>query len=137
MEFRVTARVGERGYRTEIEAGGHTVIADEPIAEGGTDQGPTPYDLLAAALGACTAITLRMYADRKQWPLQGVIVSLRHDRNYAADDRDCENAPVRMDRIERAIELQGPLTDEQRKRLVEIADRCPLHRTLAAGLKIV
>lgn len=137
MDYRVTARIGEHGYRTEIEAGGHTIIADEPIAEGGTDQGPTPYDLLASAVGACTAMTLRMYADRKKWPLQGVTVHLRHGRNYAADDRDCEDAPVRMDAIERRVEFEGPLSEEQKQRLIEIADRCPLHRTLEAGVKIV
>jgi uncharacterized OsmC-like protein len=133
----VVARIGANGYRTEISAATHTIIADEPLGGGGTDQGPTPYDLLVAALGACTAMTLRMYADRKQWPLNGVTVSLVHGRNYVQDDRDCESAPVRLDQIELGIELEGELTDEQRTRLLEIAGKCPVHRTLSAGVRIV
>jgi uncharacterized OsmC-like protein len=134
--YRVVARVGATGYRTDITVQQHTLIADEPVQDGGTDQGPTPYDFIAGALGACTAITLRMYADRKGWPLRGVVVHLRHGRSYGEDDRNCENAPVRMDQIDRAIELHGDLSDEQRTRLLQIADKCPVHRTLDAGVKI-
>ena len=134
--YRVIARAGASGYRTEITVEQHTIIADEPVRDGGTDQGPTPYDLIVAALGACTAITLRMYADRKGWPVEEIIVHLRHGRSYAEDDRNCENAPVRLDQIDRAIELHGDLTPEQRQRLLEIADKCPVHRTLDAGVKI-
>jgi putative redox protein len=120
-----SVRIGAKGYRTEIETGAHTIIADEPIGSGGTDQ------------GACTAMTLRMYADRKQWPLEEVRVQLRHGRNYVEDDRNCEDAPVRLDQIEIDIELTGDLTDEQRARLVEISKKCPVHRTLDSGLRIV
>ncbi|MEX2282666.1 MAG: OsmC family protein [Gemmatimonadota bacterium] len=133
----ITARIGAQGYRTEIITGSHTIIADEPMSAGGTDQGPTPYDLLVAALGACTAITLRMYADRKQLPLDEVVVRLRHGRNHAEDDRNCEDSPVRLDRIDLELELKGDLTDEQRARLIEITPKCPLHRTLSAGIRIV
>jgi uncharacterized OsmC-like protein len=135
-DFRVTAHIGTAEYRTDITAAQHQLIADEPIKDGGTDQGPTPYDLLIAALGACTAMTLRMYADRKGWPLKDAVVRLRHGRSYGEDDRQCETAPTRIDQIEREVELHGDLTDEQRNRLLEIADRCPVHRTLDAGVKI-
>ncbi len=128
-EQRVEVRTGE-GLRTEIEAGGHTMIADEPESLGGTDAGPTPYDYLLAALGGCTAITLRMYADRKGWPLESVTVRLSQERIHATDCEECETEEGRIDRIEREIELVGPLDDEQHRRLLEIADKCPVHRTL-------
>ena len=135
-EGTVIARVGRSGYRTEIDAAHHTLVADEPLEAGGTDEGATPYDLILAALGACTAMTLRMYADRKKWPLEGVIVRMHHGRAHAADDQQCENRPVRLDQIERTLELSGPLTHDQRVRLAEIAERCPVHRTLDAGVRI-
>jgi putative redox protein len=135
-EGALTVRIGATGYRTEIVAGPHTLVSDEPIEAGGTDAGPTPYDLILAALGACTAITLRMYADRKKWPLENVIVRLHHGRSHAADEQQCENRPVRLDQIERTLEISGPLTHEQRVRLAEIAERCPVHRTLDAGVRI-
>jgi putative redox protein len=135
-EGAVTTTLGPSGYRVEIEASGHTLISDEPLEAGGTNEGATPYDLILAALGACTAMTLRLYADRKQWPLEGVIVRLHHGRSHAADEEQCENRPVRLDHIERTLELSGSLTDEQRVRLAEIAERCPVHRTLDAGVRI-
>jgi uncharacterized OsmC-like protein len=135
-EGTLSVHLGKTGYRTEIHAGPHTFVADEPLEAGGTDDGPTPYDLVLAALGACTAMTLRMYADRKQWPLESVTVHLRHGRSHAADEQQCENRPVRLDQIERTLELSGALTDEQRVRLAEIAERCPVHRTLDAGVRI-
>lgn len=124
------------GYRVEVTAGSHTLVADEPVSVGGTDEGPTPYDLVLAALGACTAMTLRMYADRKQWPLESVVVRLHHSRSHAKDEEQCENRPVRLDHVERTLELTGALSDEQRARLAEIAERCPVHRTLDAGVRI-
>ena len=136
LEYRIKARTA-RGYRTEITAGIHTLFADEPIAAGGTDQGPNPYDLLVSALGACTAMTVRMYADRKGWPLDEVIVRLQHGRNHAKDEERCEDSPVRLDLIQLHVDLQGELTDEQRTRLLEIAQRCPVHRTLDAGVRMV
>ncbi|HEY7408736.1 MAG TPA: OsmC family protein [Gemmatimonadaceae bacterium] len=135
-EGTLSARIGASGYRVEIEAGPHALVSDEPNEAGGTDAGPTPYDLILASLGACTAMTLRMYADRKQWPLEGVVVRLHHGRSHAADEIQCENRPVRLDQIERTLELSGPLTDEQRVKLAEIAERCPVHRTLDAGVRI-
>jgi uncharacterized OsmC-like protein len=135
-EGTLTARIGPSGFRTEINASGHALVSDEPIEAGGTDEGPTPYDLILAALGACTAITLRMYADRKGWPLEGVVVRLDHGRSHAADEEQCEDRPVRLDHIDRTLELSGPLTHAQRVRLAEIAERCPVHRTLDAGVRI-
>jgi uncharacterized OsmC-like protein len=134
-EGSVTARV-RSGYRTEIMAGEHPLLADEPLEAGGTDEGPTPYDLVLAALGACTAMTLRMYADRKKWPLESVVVHMHHSRSHADDDQHCENRPARLDQIERTLEITGPLTHEQRIKLAEIAERCPVHRTLDAGVRI-
>jgi uncharacterized OsmC-like protein/fermentation-respiration switch protein FrsA (DUF1100 family) len=135
-EAQVAARTGQDGYVTEILARGHALLADEPAAVGGTDRGPTPYDLLAAALGACTTMTLRMYAQRKEWPLEEASVRLMHRKIHARDEEACENREARMDSLDREIDLQGPLDDEQRARLMEIADRCPVHRTLSAGVVI-
>ncbi len=128
-EPRVVVRTGE-GLRTDMEAGGHELVADEPTSLGGTDAGPTPYDYLLAALGGCTAMTLRLYADRKGWPLESVTVRLSQERIHATDCEECEAEEGRIDRIEREIELVGPLEEKQRRRLLEIADRCPVHRTL-------
>ncbi|MEM7113697.1 MAG: alpha/beta fold hydrolase [Chloroflexota bacterium] len=126
----VAVRTGST-FRTEIRSrSGHTVIADEPIQLGGTNLGPNPYDYLLAALGSCTSITLRMYADRKKWPLTSVTVRLTHDKIHAADCAACESGKGRIDYIVRELELEGPLDDKQRQRLVEIADKCPVHRTL-------
>jgi uncharacterized OsmC-like protein/pimeloyl-ACP methyl ester carboxylesterase len=134
-ENRVVART-EDGFRTEIQARHHALIADEPVAVGGEDLGPTPYDLIAAALGACTTMTLRMYADRKKWPLEEVVARLRHARVHAEDEERCETDEPRLDHLEREVTLVGPLDDAQRARLLEIADRCPVHRTLSAGVRI-
>jgi uncharacterized OsmC-like protein len=132
----IVARTRAEGYRTEIMAGGHAFVVDEPVKVGGTDTGPTPYDLLASALGACTAMTLHMYAKRKGWPLEEAIVRLRHGKVHADDEITCAHRPARLDAIERSVELVGALDDEQRARLMEIADRCPVHRTLDAGVRI-
>ena len=120
----------------EIHAGRHVLFADEPAGVG-DDDGPTPYDLLLASLGACTAMTLRLYAERKGWPLAQVSVQLRHERVHANDSRDCETPPCRIERIERIVNVAGPLSDEQRQRLLEIAERCPVHRTLMGEKRIV
>ena len=133
---RVTASTGPQGFRTEIGVRGHTLLADEPEALGGEDTGPTPYDLVVGALGACTSMTLQMYARRKEWPLQEAIVHLRHSRVYATDQAECADRPARLDRVERELELVGDLSDEQRTRLLEIASRCPVHRTLEAGIVV-
>ncbi|MEQ9073797.1 MAG: alpha/beta fold hydrolase [Sandaracinaceae bacterium] len=127
---------GGRGLRQHIQAGPHGLAADEPRRLGGTDTGPTPYDLLLAALGACTSMTLRMYADRKSWPLKAVKVTLEHDRHHATDCEGCEDQPKLVDRIRRVIEVDGELDDAQRARLLEIADKCPVHRTLHNEIRI-
>ena len=133
----VTTRVGPVGYRAETTVRTHTVVADEPTAVGGTDAGPTPYELLIGALAACTAMTLRMYADRKGWPLADVVVRLRPVRAHAADCADCETQTVGAGRLEREVELVGPLDEAQRTRLLQIADRCPEKQSLERGLQIV
>ncbi|MFO0601104.1 MAG: OsmC family protein [Myxococcaceae bacterium] len=128
---------GPSGLAQEVVVGAHRLVADEPISVvGGTDKGPAPYDLLLAALGACTSMTIRLYADRRQWPLEGVVVRLRHSRIHAADCEGCETREGKLDRIEREIELRGPLADEQRARLLEIAERCPVHKTLTSEIRI-
>jgi putative redox protein len=132
----VTAHVGASGYATEVRAGGFTLRADEPVSLGGTGTGPTPYDYLAAALGSCTVMTLRMYADRKGWPLEGAGARLEHAKIHAADCAACETKEGKIDRIERELELEGPLSPEQRQRLLEIAERCPVHRTLEGEIRI-
>jgi putative redox protein len=133
---RVTVETGRIGYRTEIRVAEHSLLADEPIALGGSGTGPSPYDLLVGALGACTSMTLRMYADRKQWPLDAITVRLRHDKIHAEDCSGCESRSGKVDRIEREIELTGDLSEVQRQRLLEIADRCPVHRTLHSEVLI-
>jgi putative redox protein len=127
---------GARPYGQRITAGGHQLIADEPVAVGGADRGPTPYDLLLAGLGACTAITVRMYADRKGWPLRQTTVRLRHQRIHAKDCASCETTLGQLDQIERELQFEGELTDEQRARLMDIAERCPVHRTLESEVLV-
>jgi len=124
------------GLTHGISARGHQLLVDEPREAGGADAGPTPYELLLSALGACTAMTLRMYADRKGIPLEGVEVELEHDRVHAQDCQDCDTREGFLDRITKRLVLYGPLTDEQRQRLVEIADRCPVQRTLEREIVI-
>jgi putative redox protein len=133
---RVVARTGKKGYQTEILAGGHRLMADEPIPLGGADTGPNPYDLLVGALGACTSMTLRMYADRKEWPLDSITVRLKHEKIYAEDCQQCETESGKVDSIDREIELGGVLDQDQRQRLLEIADRCPVHRTLHSEVQV-
>jgi len=133
---RVVARTGADGYRTEILADGHPLVSDEPVSAGGTNTGPSPYELLAAALGACTGITLRMYADRKQWPLDEIEISLRHEKRHCDDCADAESGSPKMDHLHRELRLEGDLDEEQRDRLREIADRCPVHRTLRSEVEI-
>ncbi len=126
--------VGSR-YTTQITTAHHQVIADEPGPEG-DDLGPAPYELLLSALGACTSMTLLMYARRKVWPLEEVHVELTHERDYARDCEDCDGSEVQLERVRRHIRLVGPLTEAQRVRLAEIAARCPVHRTLSAATRI-
>jgi uncharacterized OsmC-like protein len=132
---RVTVRSGE-GLRQEITSGKHRLVADEPREAGGADAGPDPYALLLAALGACTSMTLLLYARRKGWPLQEVAVELEHDKVHAQDCADCEGEAARVDRIRRRVRLHGPLDSVQVARLAEIARRCPVHKTLVAGVRM-
>jgi uncharacterized OsmC-like protein len=124
------------GFAQQILAGAHALTADEPVEGGGTDIGPSPYDLLLAALGACTSMTVGMYARRKAWPLESVTVRLRHSRIYASDCANCETKEGMPDRIERDVQFIGALTSEQRDKLLEISNKCPVHRTLTSEIDI-
>jgi putative redox protein len=123
---------GPHGLGQDIFAGRHRLRADEPTSVGGKDTGPTPYDLLLASLGSCTSMTLQMYANRKGWNLTGVDVKLLHQKIHARDCEECETEGGKVDRIDRTLEIQGDLDDSQRNRLLEIADRCPVHRTMTS-----
>jgi putative redox protein len=129
------AETGTGTYTQQITAGHHELVADEPQPIG-ADAGPTPYDLLLAALGACTSMTVRMYANRKGWPLEHVRVTLRHSRIHAEDCAECETTRGWIDHIDRDIELAGNLDDTQRERLLHIANRCPVHQTLTSEVHI-
>jgi putative redox protein len=131
----IVVRGDASGFRQEIVVGRHRLTADEPAPEGG-DAGPNPYDLLLAALGSCTSMTVASYARRKQWPLESVTVRLRHAKVHAEDCAECETKAGFIDRIDLDVELAGPLTDEHRVRLMEIAGRCPVHRTLTSEVGI-
>lgn len=133
----VVAESGEGPLTQYLLDGRHRLRADEPREAGGDDLGPNPYELLLMSLGACTAITLRLFARRKQWPLERVVVRLRHGRIHAEDCADCETKIGLVDRIEREIELEGALDASQRARLMEIADKCPVHKTLTSEISIV
>jgi putative redox protein len=128
---RVSSRRGSR-FTQDVLVGRHRMLADEPLSVGGEDLGPAPYDLLLAGLGACTSMTLRLYADRKGWPLESVEVDLEHDKIHAQDCESCETQEGRLDRIRRKLRISGKLDAEQRRRLLEIADRCPVHKTLTS-----
>ncbi|AJE03977.1 bifunctional alpha/beta hydrolase/OsmC family protein [Geobacter pickeringii] len=137
MDGRLTARTGTEGFRTDLSVSGFSLVADEPVEEGGGNQGPSPYDYLLAALGACTGMTLQMYARRKGWPLEEAVVRLSQEKIHAEDCRDCDEKDRRIDRFERELELRGQLDETQRQRLLEIAGHCPVHRTLTGEVQIV
>jgi putative redox protein len=124
-------------FQQEITAGEHRAVADEPVSVGGLDSGFTPYELVLAGLGACTSMTLRLYAERKALPLERVTVSLTHAKIHAADCADCETKEGMLDRIERKVRLEGNLDAEQRAKLIEIAEKCPVHRTLESEIDVV
>jgi len=135
-EGTVVVSEGQAPYAQAIRAGEHVWTSDEPESIGGGDRGPTPYGLLLSALGSCTAITLRMYADRKQWPLEHVEVTLRHQRVHADDCDGCADRNSKIEQIQRQVRLAGQLDDDQRQRLLEIADKCPVHRTLTGDTRV-
>ena len=132
----VTVQGSAAGFFQQISVGPHRLAADEPTSVGGTDLGPSPYDLLLAALGSCTSMTVAMYARRKQWPLEAVTVQLRHSRIHAADCEACETKEGFLDHIQRDVQLTGSLSEEQRARLLDIAGKCPVHRTLASEIHV-
>ncbi len=151
----VIVRGSATGFAQEIQIGSHRLTGDEPVSFGGTDTGPSPYDLLLAALGSCTSMTISLYARQRRWPLEEVTVSLSHSKIYAADCAEeevtvslshskiyaadcaeCETREGKIDRIEREVQLIGSLTVEQRSKLMEIADKCPVHRTLISEINI-
>ena len=123
-------------FQQKIAVGKHEFLADEPVSFGGADSGPSPYDLLLAGLGACTSMTIKIYADRRGIPLTSVNVELEHSRDHVEDCETCSNDDNRIDVIDRSITLRGELTDEQRAKLMEIADKCPVHRTLENRIDI-
>jgi len=132
----LTVQGSAAGFVQQISVGPHRLVADEPTSVGGTDLGPNPYDLLLAALGSCTSMTVAMYARRKQWPLEAVTVQLRHSRIHAADCEACETKEGFLDHIQRDVQLTGSLSEEQRARLLDIAGKCPVHRTLASEIHV-
>ena len=132
----VVQGTGNGKFQQAVAMGSHRLLADEPVAYGGTDTGPTPYDLLLAALGTCSSMTMRLYADRKGWPLEKATVTLRHDQIHAKDCLDCETVEGKVDVIAREIALHGALDEDQRRRIIAIADKCPVHRTLHSEVKV-
>ncbi len=132
----VVASTGTGAFEQVLLDGRHTRIAEEPASAGGGAAGPGPYELLLMALGSCTSMTVHMYARRKNWPLEQVVVRLRHGKAYAEDCADCEKPAAMIDRIDRAIEFLGVLDAEQRSRLLQIANQCPVHRTLSSKIEI-
>ena len=132
----VVVQGGAQDFAQEITVAGHRLVVDEPAAFGGTDTGPSPYDLLVSALGACTSMTVSLYARRKQWPLESVTVRLRHSKIHAVDCAECDTKRGMLDGIEREVELHGDLTSEQRAELLEMANRCPVHKTLTSEIHI-
>ena len=136
-EHQVVANLGKEGFTTQIKAGNHFFLADEPVKLGGKDFGPDPYEFLATALAACTSMTLQMYAKRKKWPLENVETHVSHSREHAEDCQHCDDEAAKLEVFTRSIELEGKLTPEQQEKLLTIADKCPVHRTLEAKSKIV
>ena len=136
MSRAVLVNDGQVNYVQNISVGHHLFQADEPVNSGGLDAGPDPYELLMAALGACISITLRMYAERKQWPLESVQVRLMYARVHAEDCAACDGEARLIDAIDAEVLVVGDLSEDQRRRLIEIAGKCPVHRTLNSPVQI-
>ena len=124
------------GFAQRVTVGRHELKADEPVDAGGTDTGPSPYDLLSAALGTCTSMTIGYFVRQRKWPLESVTVEVRHSKVHATDCASCDTKEGRIDRLERTIVLNGQLSEEQRQELLRIAERCPVHRTLTSKIDI-
>lgn len=132
------AHSDNRGFRTPLNIAGHPLVVDEPVAVGGSDQGPSPYGLISAALASCTAMTLHSYAKLKQLPVRDIRVLVRHDKVHEADCERCdEDAGAKIDRLERTVWIDGDISESVRTRMLQIADRCPVHRTLDGSVRIV
>ncbi|WP_303310457.1 OsmC family protein [Hymenobacter sp. BT730] len=137
-EYTVLVHVGASALLADVRAGKHTFFVDEPVEVGGEDKGPTPYDMLLSALGTCTAITLRLYAKNKQWPLEAIEVRLRHQRVHEQDCEHSEEPGYMLDEVHKELRLLGPLTTEQRQRLHLVSEKCPVQKTLTSGtLRII
>lgn len=136
MAREVRVDTGPSRYAQIVSVGPHVLPADEPGDVGGRDAGPNPYELLLAALGACTSMTVQLYADRRQWPLRGVHVSLSHAKVHADDCAHCDTEIRMLDQIDMAIVFDGDLSTEQQQKLMEVAERCPVHRTLDSSVRI-
>jgi uncharacterized OsmC-like protein len=136
MPTHVVVDSAQPDFLERLQAGAHTLLADEPVGLGGQDAGPSPYELLLGALGACKAFTVRMYAERKGWSLQSVQVSLSHAKVHAEDCANCTSATSLVDRIDVELRLEGQLSEAQRRTLLEIAEKCPIQRTLTAGVRV-
>lgn len=134
----VVGEASNAGFTQYLVDGRHkNLFADESIAAGGADKGPEPYELLLMALGSCTSISLRMYARRHDWPLDRIVIALKHSRVHPVDSANCEKETRRLERIDRTLYLRGQLTPEQKQRLLALADRCPVHQTLSGHIEIV
>lgn len=129
--------LGDQNYKTVMTAGPHELIADEPEDVGGKDEGPDPYDYLLMALGSCSVITMKMYANRKEWPVEDIYIEMRHNKTHAEDCEDCDDPKARIDKIEKDIIVEGDLSEEQLERLLEISKKCPVHKTLLSDVEIV
>jgi len=132
----VHIHLGSENFKTVMTAGNHELISDEPEKVGGKDLGPDPYDYLLMSLGSCSVITMRMYAERKEWPVEDIYIEIRHFKDHAEDCEDCDDPKARIDKIEKEIIIKGDLSDDQIERLLEISKKCPVHRTLLNDIEI-
>lgn len=132
----VHIHLGNENYKTVMTAGNHELISDEPQSVGGMDKGPDPYDYLLMSLGSCSVITMRMYAERKKWPVEDIFVEMRHHKAHADDCEDCDDPKARIDKIEKDITVKGDLSEEQVQKLLEISKKCPVHKTLLNDINI-
>jgi putative redox protein len=128
--------LSKENYKTVMTAGNHELISDEPAHLGGNDKGPDPYDYLLMSLGSCSVITMKMYADRKKWPVEDIYIELRHFKDHTEDCVECDDPKARIDKVEKEIILKGDLTDEQKEKLLEISKKCPVHKTLLGDMEI-